>query len=141
MSSEFVVLKRVARPVPRFLACVDDVSTPFKVLGRDSQSRSPFGWICVHTVDEHHHSSSNWEICGTYENDTKIVRSSRHANRSLPRACAREPELHGLGFRSPLMTPTMIRDQKCDYFLASIIGTGVFGTAHLAYSPIRTRSG
>lgn len=90
MSSESVVLKRVARPVPRFPACVDDVSTLvlskalLKVLGLDFPSRSPFGWICIHTVDEHHHSSSNWEFCGTCENDTKIMRSSRHANRLLP---------------------------------------------------------
>ena len=139
-------MKRVARLVPRFPACVDDVSTLvlskalFKVLGLDFPSRSPFEWICIHTVNEHHFLS-NWEFCGTCENDTKIMRSSRHANRSSPELVQGDPELRNLGFRSALLTPAMIRGQKCDYFLASIIGTGVFGTAHLAYSPIRRKSG
>jgi len=33
-----------------------------------------------------------------------------------------------LASESAFMTPTMIRGQKCGYFLTSIIGTGIFGT-------------
>ena len=50
------------------------------------------------------------------------------------------PEFHDLGFRSAAMTPATVRGKKSDYLLMSIIGAGIFGTVHLAYSPTQDKS-